>query len=149
MALSWDQISELELAQRYPETIDALEQRLREFPQEAEAVIRLGFNLWYVVAEQGTIGGNLPFEQYAIRFMKLFNDYGEMLGDHADFCWVFGQGIQMFFFYFPGATEELGTRLIEKACQLDPMWSAFWRNPPPDTSRLRGRGIFQIYCTIP
>src|SRR5881397_3601722 len=119
MALSLSHIHEREIAEDYPLVINALEDRLRENPNEAETVIRLGFNLWYAVVENDRMGKLLPTDQYARRFMELFSQYGETLKNNPDFCGSFGLGMQMFWYFFPGATAERGTSLIDHACILD------------------------------
>lgn len=145
MPLSLQQIHELEVAEEYPAVIDALEERLRVDPTDVETVIRLGFNLWYAAHEHIRMGKKLPVEEYARRFMELFEQYRATLIDNADFCWVFGLGMYLFWFEFPGATEELGASLMERACKLD----KFWVNPDADAEekmrRFKGRGIFASY----
>src|SRR5687768_9471435 len=91
MELSWPEIHNLEMGEDYPAAIDALEERLRADPSDQEAVIRLGFNLWYVVEGSicGRIQKSLPTERYAIRFMDLFHEYTRF-ESNADFCWAFG-----------------------------------------------------------
>jgi hypothetical protein len=62
MRQSWQEIHALEVSEDYPAAIDALEERLREEPDDAEAVVRLAFNLWYVVAERDGLGTQLPLD---------------------------------------------------------------------------------------
>ena len=141
----------MEIEEAYPAAINALEERLRSDPSEAETVIRLGFNLWYAIIENDRMQTNLPVQTYAIRFMELFNDYRQTLTNNADFCWAFGQGMNMFWYYFPKATEELGKSLIDEACRLDDFWAKFWTDSVSDaqrTSRLKGRGILEKYYAV-
>jgi len=150
MALSLDDIHELEIRQEYPAAIDALEELVRSDPSDAEAVIRLGFNLWYVVAEAERLQASLPTQHYASRFMELFRQHRDALADNPDFCWAFGQGMNMFWWAFPGATEQLGKSLIDTACRLDGFWSRFWTDltEAEGAGRLRGRGILQRYYNV-
>lgn len=142
--LSWQHIHELECREAYPDAIDALELRLASNPNDPETVIRLGFNLWFAVEGDLRMRKNLPVEQYAARFMELLKLHAEQLNDNADFCWAFGLGISMFWFLFPGATEEQGKQLLDQARSLDP----FWANLGSDLSRLKGRGIFERYYNV-
>ncbi len=150
MSMSLDQIHNLEFSEDYPAAIDELESRLKENPNEVETIVRLGFNLWYAVVENDCLKKNLPVQQYASRFMALFSQYHDTLKDNADFCWVFGQGIQMFWFFFPGAYEKMGQSLIDKACSLDDFYRRFWKGMTHTelVERFKGRGIFErYYCT--
>ena len=144
---SWPHVHDLEVREDYPSAIDALEARLAIDPDDHEAVRRLGFNLWYAVIEQMRMGKELPVEEYARRFMDLYRAYASRLAGDADFCWAFGLGMSMFWYNFPGATEEEGNRLLERARQLDPMWASLHEHGT-DLSRLRGRGIFQSYYNV-
>jgi hypothetical protein len=144
---SWETISTLELAEKFPEAIEAIEKRLAADPSEAEAVIRLGFNLWYAVAEGGRLSPSGGYEQFAPRFVTLYRTYSNRFADNADFCWFFGLGMSLFWFYFPDTTEDDGKRLLEHARSLDPMWRHLW-DPGVDLSRLRGRGILAAYYTV-
>ena len=144
---SWPDIHDLEVREQYPEAIDALESRLAADPAEAEAVIRLGFNLWYAVAEDSRMYKSLPVEPYAGRFMDLYNRYSAALANNADFCWAFGLGMSLFWFYFPGATEEKGNQLLERARTLEPRWAHLFEQGV-DLSRLKGRGIFSSYYNV-
>jgi ankyrin repeat protein len=135
----------------YPAAIDALEEKLAGDPDDAEAVIRLGFNLWFAVVENDPMMADLPVEQYAERFMDVFHRYEGKLGSNGDFCWAFGLGMSMFSHHFPGATEEMGKRLIGSARELDPFWARFGTqgisSPSMDeqAARFNGRGIFEGY----
>jgi len=144
---SWHEIQELETSEAYPEAIDALEERLASNPEETEAVIRLGFNLWYAVAEGTRLGRNKRFGDYPERFTVLLERYGEKFRDVADFCWAYGLGIQLFWFHFPRMTEEQGNELLNRARALDPFWASLFR-PGADLSRLKGRGIFARYYNV-
>ncbi|MEX0700893.1 MAG: hypothetical protein WD069_02245 [Planctomycetales bacterium] len=145
--LPWPVIHDLEVAEDYPAAIDALEDRLAADPYDREAVIRLGFNLWNVVVEEPRFRNRLPAERYAQRFMELFRAHAEELSSDADFCWAFGLGMSMFPYYFPGATEELGNQLLDRARSLDPFWATL-DEPGKDWSRLKGRGIFAAYYAV-
>jgi hypothetical protein len=138
----------LEVGEEYPAAIDALEARLAIDPEDHEAVRRLGFNLWYAVVEQMRMGKELPVEDYARRFMELYRQYADQLADDADFCWAFGLGMELFWFELPGATEEEGTRLLDRARATDPFWERFGQGVGHDTSRLRNRGIFAAYYNV-
>lgn len=146
---SWLHIHELEVCEDYPAVMDALEARLAADPADYEAVRRLGFNLWYAVIEQRRMGKELPVEQYASRFMELYREYAQRLVNDADFCWAFGLGISMFWYKFPGATEDEGKGLLERARALDPFWKRFGQpGVEQDMSRLRNRGIFAAYYHV-
>lgn len=143
----WSHIHDLEVRYEYPAAIDALEARLAAEPNDREAVVRLGFNLWYAVVEACPMGKHLPVERYAQRFMELFRDYAARFSDDADFCWAFGLGMSLFWFDFPGATEVEGHRLLNRAKELDPFWSRI-HDEGADLSRLRNRGIFAAYYRV-
>jgi hypothetical protein len=146
MAFTLSEIHEREIAEDYPLVVTALEDRLGEDANDRETVIRLGFNLWYAIAENDRMGKRLPTEQYARRFMELFSRYCAELKDNPDFCWSFGQGMQMFWYWFPGATEERGKSLIIHACTLDPFYRRFAELTNEELAgRFRGRGILQVY----
>jgi hypothetical protein len=140
-------IHALEVGEKYPDAIDALGERLRVHPDEAETVIRLGFNLWYAVAEDCRMGTALPVEAYAARFMALLQRYESECRDNADFCWAYGLGLSLFWYYFPMGTEEQGDRLLARAASLSPMWGA--RHTTTSQEELcqycAGRGIFASY----
>jgi hypothetical protein len=151
MPLSWPQIHVLEISEDYPAAIDALEERLRADPAETEAVIRLGFNLWYAVEENARMEKDLPVDDYARRFMELFHQYRHALIDNADFCWAFGLGMELFWYNFPGATEELGKSLLENAGKRDSFWSRFEKcacSAAEMEAHFKGRGIFQSYYNV-
>lgn len=160
-----------ESCEEYPLALDALDERLRADPCDPEAVIRLGFNLWYAVVENDRLGTHLPTDQYAIRFMELFTRYKDRLADNADFCWAFGLGMSLFWYEFPHATEALGNALLARAQQLDPFWKRLmrqenvwfrwlWRLSPrlyrlctrrkcaEEAQRLRSRGILASYYGV-
>jgi hypothetical protein len=146
---SWPRIHEFEVREDYPAAIDALEARLAADPLDPEAVRRLGFNLWYAVVEQRRMGKDLPVEEYATRFMQLYRQYAHALADDADFCWAFGLGMSLFWHDFPGATEEEGNRLLDRARLLEPFWRSLGQpNIEQDMSRLRDRGIFAAYYNV-
>lgn len=146
MSHSLEHIHGLEVREDYPAAIDALEHRLRENPTEREAVVRLGFNLWYATHEQSRMGIHLPTERYASRFMELFREYRPLVQDDADFCWAFGLGISLFWFEFPGADERLGEALLARAKELDPFYARMDQEEMRE--RFRGRGIFASYYAI-
>jgi hypothetical protein len=150
MCLPWDDIHALEVAEDYPAAIDALESRLSQNPAETEAIIRLGFNLWYAVVEDTRMGKRLPTAQYAQRFMDLLHQYHESLQSNADFCWAFGQGIHLFWHELSGATEQLGQSLINRACALDSFWARFWTDVSDFEAgeRLKDRGILANYYNV-
>ena len=153
-AYTWREIHDLEVGEEYPEAIDALEARIAANPQDAEAVRRLGFNLWYAIAEEGRICNPIPVKEYATRFMTLCRQYADQLSEDADFCWAFGLGLSLFPFYFSSAMDEAGQRLIEaegnrlldRARSLDPMWAELPH--VGNLSRLKGRGIFASYYHV-
>ncbi len=143
-----DQIHELEVSHTYPEAIDALEARLQAIPDEAETIIRLGFNLWYVVVEADAMNLQLPIEIYAIRFVELLRQYEPVLSDNADFCWAFGLGIELFWYNFPAVTEDEGKALTARAGELDGFWASFRDSTITQeriAKRLTGRGILSKY----
>lgn len=146
MPLPWEQIHELEVREDYPAAIDALEDRLRQPPLEKEAVIRLGFNLWYATVEQARMRKVLPTERYAGRFMELFREHRSQLEGDPDFCWAFGLGLSLFWFEFPGADDNLGEALLTRAKELDPFYARMAQEEM--RSRFRGRGIFESYYAI-
>ena len=147
MDQSWQHIHDLEMEEVYPDAIDALEARLASDPEDVEAVIRLGFNLWFAVEGDLRMRMNLPVEQYAARFMELLQLHAERLKDNADFCWAFGLGISLFWYFIPGSTEEQGKQLLQHARELDPLWANLFE-PGSDLSRLKGRGIFERYYNV-
>jgi len=145
--LPWPAIHRLEVAEDYPAAIDALEARLSADPHDAEAVTRLGFNLWFAVVENDRMQKALPVQGYAERFMELFSIYRDRLSDCTDFCWAFGLGMSMFWYYFPKATEGEGNRLLHRARTLDPFWARLLK-PGADLTRLKDRGIFAKYYNV-
>lgn len=146
MPARWDQIHELEIGQDYPAAIDALEERLQQHPLEREAVIRLGFNLWYATHEEALMRKDLPTERYASRFMELLREHRSQMDDDADFCWAFGLGLSLFWFEFPGADEHLGEALLARAKKLDPFYDRM--DQEAMSARFCGRGIFASYYAI-
>ena len=136
MALSWDDICDLEVNYQYPDIIEALEERLKANPNDKEAVIRLGFHYWYVIAEHGCLGITIPWEIYAARFRELLQGYRKTLGNDADFCFSYGLGLDLFHYYLVSdakdvkilkAYESLGKKLLKKAARLDPFYKKFNR----------------------
>ena len=67
MSIPWQTLHRLEMNEEYPAAIEALEAALRAAPDSEELIIRLGFNLWYAVAEQARFDAPLPAELYAKR----------------------------------------------------------------------------------
>ena len=146
---SWPHIHDLEVSEDYPAAIDALEARLAADPEDPEVVRRLGFNLWYAAHEDARVQKALPVQRYAGRFMELYRQHANQLAEDADFCWAFGLGMQLFWFDFPGATEEEGKRLLDRARALDPFWARFGQpGVEQDMSRLKNRGIFAAYYNV-
>ena len=146
---SWPTIHDLEVHEEYPAAIDALECRVAADPEDSEAVIRLGFNLWYAVVEQLRMGKPLPTAQYAKRFMDLYERYSTTLADSADFCWAFGLGMSLFHHDFPGASAEEGEKLLGRARSLDAFWARFTEpGAEVDMARIRNRGIFTAYYNV-
>jgi hypothetical protein len=145
--LSLHQIHELEVEEDYPAAIDALEERLAAAPNDREVLIRLGFNLWYAVVEADRMAKRLPVGRYAARFMALFREHEPRLGDDADFCWAYGLGLSMFWYEFPGATEELGDAMLARAKELDPFYENLLCEGSQEATaeRFRGRGILASY----
>ena len=149
MALSWKEIHELEVTGAYPQAIEALEARLSGETFDPEAVIRLGFNYWYCVVEKDVEDLKVPADEYAKRFMELFDEYKALLANHADFCWAFGLGMSLCWYYFPGATEEMGKELLERSKALDPFWrNAFCATKEDKAKKLSGRGILSWYYNV-
>ncbi len=150
MPLSFDEINKLEVREDYPAALDALEARIHADPSDREAVIRLGFNLWYVVAEAMRMQKRLPTEQYAKRFMEVFHAYRPQFEGDADFCWAFGQAISLSWFELPGADEALREALVARAKELDQFYERFFRETgyAEMVERFRGRGIFAKYYGI-
>lgn len=96
MLLSLKQIHQLELKEDYPAILCALEDRLIEFPDEAETVIRLGFNLWLIASNFGRLEIPEGLEQECgSRFINLYNEYKFKFSQNADFCWAFGLGMSL------------------------------------------------------
>jgi hypothetical protein len=146
---SWPVIHDLEVREEYPGAIEALESRVAANPEDREAVIRLGFNLWYAVVEQMRMGKPLPTKQYAKRFMDLYGCYSTNLADSADFCWAFGLGMSLFPHDFPGASAEEGDKLLGRARSLDSFWAQFSEpGAEVDMAPLRNRGIFTAYYNV-
>ena len=134
MTLALEKIHELECKEDYPAAIDELEEYVRINPNSAEAVIRLGFNLWYAVEGADRMRKTLLREKYSARFMELFNTYRNILWNNSDFCHSFGLGLNLFYYYFvPDAKdikvlksyELLGKRLLRRARKIDPFWKTF------------------------
>ncbi len=149
--MNLSEIHQLEVAEEYPHAIDVLEERLQTHPHEAETIIRLGFNLWYVVVECQRMGLNLPVRQYAKRFMALLKQYESELQDNADFCWAYGLGLSLFWFDFPEAAEPDGQRLLNRAASLDPVWKHVYMGNASQEElhqRFAGRGILASYYNI-
>lgn len=138
------------MREEYPAAIDALEERLAADPTEQETVIRLGFNLWYAVAEAERMAKRLPIERYAARFMALLRQYQGRFGQDADFCWAYGLGTSLFWFLFPGATEELGDGLLARAKEIDSFYASLLQagNQAGIAARFRGRGILAHYYAV-
>lgn len=148
MPTSWEEIHTLEMREALTEAINALENRLQVDPTEIETVIRLGFDYWYILAEEFCMGIFIPYDQYASRFMQLLRQYEPALINNADFHMSFGLGLFLFPFYFPGGTESEGKRLIDRAKQLDDFWKSQQSGTVTEDARhkrFRGRGILQYY----
>lgn len=162
--LTLEQIHELEIKESYPDAIEALELRLNAYPNEEETVVRLGFNYWLVAVEGERINPTLPAKEYAQRFMNLFHQYEFKFKESADFCFAFGLGISLFWYFYPGATEQLGKDLLKRAAKLDgfynwtvsPLrWFAKFKwirrrykfHPSQEelSCRFRGRGVLARY----
>ncbi len=148
--LSLSQIHELEVNERYPGAIKALEERLEAFPDETETVIRLGFNLWYAVVEADRMA-QLPVEEYSKCFVQLLRHYMPSLSDNADFCWAYGLGIELFWYHFPGGSEKEGIALTRRAGELDKFWKFFQDSTITQeqiAQHLAGRGILGEYYAV-
>ena len=160
MMLSWDEIYDLEVDYKYPAIIEALEERLKENPDDKEAVIRLGFHYWYITAEYRCLGLNIPWEKYTARFRELLENYKETLGNDADFCFSYGLGLDLFYYHFvPDATdgksvkayESLGKKLLKKAASLDPFYKKFNKSKATQeeiAQHFSGRGCFLKYYNV-
>ena len=141
MCLKWQKISELESVGDHKQAVEAIQTRLIENPDEAEAVIRLGLNLWYAL-------DSLPPQEardWAEWFMVLFARHHRPLGGNADFCWAFGKGMCRHWPELPGASEALGRSLVQRAAALDPFWARIESGTlqEGDAQRLEGRGLLE------
>lgn len=139
MQSKWEQIAERELQGAHEEAIELLEQRIAENADDAEAVTRLGLNLWYGLDDVDPGKAR----QWAERFMALFALFHRPLGADADFCWVFGKGMLLRHDRLPGATEALGRSLIQRACALNQVWERAETGTlkPEDMQHLDRRGL--------
>jgi hypothetical protein len=141
----------LEIDHDYPEAIEFLESALRNDPGNPEIVTRLGFNLWIIATEGDRFGlGDLQ-APCARRFMALYREFKSTMYHDADFCWVFGLAMSMFWYMLPGASKELGNELLYQAGQLDPFWKRFSSNQISQkelAERFRNRGIFASYYAV-
>lgn len=144
MALSLADIHKLEVAETYPNAIDQLEKRIAEGYTDSETVIRLGFNLWYAVAEESRLKLPIPSEAYRSRFVGLWQDYQSRLNDDPDFCWAFGLGVSLFAHEFDSISEAEGDELLARAAQLDPFYRGQFDSADLSV-RFTGRGIFESY----
>jgi hypothetical protein len=155
MALSLNHIHCLEVDEDFRGAIKALEERLMEFPEDPETVIRLGFILWLTASNFGRIDIPENFErECGSRFVSLYDKYESKLSENADFCWAFGLGMSLFGECLPGASGELGEFLLAKAKTLDP----FWKNLLGESERklgedeirkkLQGRGALASYYGV-
>jgi hypothetical protein len=157
MAPSWDEIYELEVNLVYPAAIEALEERLKGNPDEKEAVIRLGFHYWFVIAESGVVCQPVAVEEYAARFRELLWTYMDILGNDADFCFSYGLGLSMFFYNLVAsmddleAYEALGKKLMKKAASLDAFYKRFNKQKVTQeeiAQHFSGRGCFARYYGV-
>lgn len=142
----WDRIGSLEKTGEHNRAIKSLEEVLLQHPGDEEAVIRLGFHYWYVTVEHDLLQVDRSAEDYGRSFMQLFRQYEAALSHHADFCWAFGLGMSMFWFEFPGATKEVGDRLLAKAKELDEFWRKFPNvSLKEEIAKYGDRGIWTYY----
>src|SRR5204863_6506912 len=123
--MNLNEIHNLEMREDYPAVIDALEERLKAYPNESETVLRLGFNLWYAVVANDRLKKDLPIDKYAARFTELYEATKEAFIENADYCWAFGLGISMFYYFFPNVSEEEGKALLNRAKEKDKFWAHF------------------------
>lgn len=158
-APSWNEIYELEVNGEYPSIIEALEDILKENPNDKEAVIRLGFHYWYITAEYKCLKLNIPFDQYTARFRELLETYKDVLCNDADFCFSYGLGLYLFFFNFATKDkaqslkvyESLGKKLLKRAAKLDPFYKRFNKSKATQediAQHFSGRGCFLKYYTV-
>jgi hypothetical protein len=160
MALSWDEIYILEANYKYPDIIDALEERLKENPDDKEAVIRVGFHYWFITVEYDCLKVKIPFEQYTARFRELLETYKDKFGNDADFCFSYGLGLDMFYYNFvPDAKdikslkayESLGKKLLKKTASLEPFYKKFRKRKATQediAQHFSGRACFLKYYNI-
>jgi hypothetical protein len=149
--LTLSEIHNLEIQEQYPRAIDELECFLQVDPRNSEIVTRLGFNLWLAVVEAERMGVQVPMDAYATRFVELLRQYEPIFPDNADFCWAFGLGIELFWFHFPGMSEEDGKALTTKARRLDTFWARFHDGSITQeelAQRLAGRGALAKYYDV-
>ena len=155
MLLSLKQIHQLELKEDYPAILCALEDRLIEFPDEAETVIRLGFYLWLIASNFGRLEIPEGLEQECgSRFINLYNEYKFKFSQNADFCWAFGLGMSIFWHCLPGASEEIGNSLLAMAKANDSFWRRLLGESGEKVSeeemkaKLQGRGVLATYYGV-
>ncbi len=160
MVSSWDEIYDLELDYKYPAIIEALEGRLKDNPEDKEAIIRLGFHYWYIIIECDCLKVNIPYEQYTARFRELLEKHKEPLGNDADFCFSYGLGLSMFYYHFvPDAKnvkslkayESLGKKLLKKAASIDPFYKKHRKLKATQeeiAQHFSGRGCFLKYYNV-
>ena len=73
---------------------------------------------------------NISITKYAERFVELLHIYRPKFGDNPDFCFSFGLGLSMFYYYFVPQCDQkhldeyeaLGKELLNKAQQLNPLY---------------------------
>ncbi|MHC4950303.1 MAG: hypothetical protein ACYTEU_04860, partial [Planctomycetota bacterium] len=103
---------------------------------------------------------NIPFEQYTTRFRELLETYKDTFGNDADFCFSYGLGLELFFYYFvPDAKdaksvkayETLGKKLLKKAASLDPFYKKFNKSKATQediAQHFSGKGCFLKYYNV-
>ncbi len=143
-ALPLKEIHQLEVTESYPAAIDELEKRIAQGHDDSETVIRLGFNLWYAVAEHLRLNRDIPTDRYRTRFVEIFRAQVAFLQDDPEFCWAFGLGFSLFAHEFEGVSESDGKALLDHAAVLDPFFASSLDGEEL-SRRFNGRGIFESY----
>ena len=157
---SWEEIYNLEITEQYPAAIEAIEERLKSNSEKEEGVIHLGFLYWLGIVEDERLNLNVSFQQYAARFRELLNTYQSVFDNNADFCFSYGFGLSMDYYYFArdakdtkelNLYESLGKSLLEKAKRLSPFYKKLLNGKVSQqeiSQHFAKRGCFLKYYSI-
>lgn len=127
---SLEEISKIEIEEKWEEAIFELEKRLEVFNLEKKTILRLMVLYWELIIEDGCIEHALNFDELVIKFKNLFKKTFNNFKEDPEYLWITGYMIQLYEIIYGDFGENykhsiidnkyFGKDLMKKAIELSP-----------------------------